>query len=296
NSVHAETCTGIVEQENICIECCSIRYNKNLHNKIAHPFPLPSNTKFTPKHYWNDNPLKKHLQNQDLCDIWNILNNESKTQLENLCVILADKALKGAFNNMLVFMGLCEVMVILSGISSRALDLFCQNLEDRTIQSIRFKRLTDKINYNGPIATITDNTKLKLGLRYSTNLEFIALIPNNRTDTANSILQLYKQLIIGIVSQLGLHILSLGSDGAITKFQAQQLISKTQTNEKLIVKEPYLNINFLCPIFDHIGPVIHVQDSKYAKKIARNAIMSRACLLTFGNSSAQYNHFLQLIN
>ncbi|CAG8792441.1 45736_t:CDS:2, partial [Gigaspora margarita] len=126
--------------------------------------------------------------------IFVILNNESKTQLENPWVILADKALKGAFNDMLVFTGLCEVMVIFGGISSRALDLFCKNLE------------------------------------------VIALIPNNGTDTAYSILQLYKQLIIGIVLQLGLHILFLGSDSTIIEFQAQQSISKTQTNEKLIVK------------------------------------------------------------
>jgi hypothetical protein len=88
----------------------------------------------------------------------------------------------------------------------------------------------------------------------------------------------------------------LGSDGAITEFQAQQSISKTQTNEKLVVKESHLNINFSCPIFDHVGPVIRVQDPKHAKKTARNAIMSGARLLTFGNSSARYDHFLQLIN
>ncbi|CAG8853243.1 11891_t:CDS:2, partial [Gigaspora margarita] len=60
---------------------------------------------------------------------------------------------------------------------------------------------------------------------------FIALIPNNGSDTADSILQLHKQLIIEIAPLLGLHILSLGSDGAITEFQAQQSISKIQTNE-----------------------------------------------------------------
>ncbi|CAG8461001.1 974_t:CDS:2, partial [Racocetra fulgida] len=39
--VRAKTCTGIAEQGNICIECGSIRYDKNLCNKIAHPLPLP---------------------------------------------------------------------------------------------------------------------------------------------------------------------------------------------------------------------------------------------------------------
>ncbi|CAG8600633.1 21664_t:CDS:2 [Gigaspora rosea] len=240
-------------------------------------------------------------------------------------IILADKALKDAFNDAPIFTGLCEVMsdaieqkmknksnknlkyseeftnflVILGGISSRALDIFRQNLE------AKFKRLLDTINYNGPIAAMTDNTKLKLGLRYSSNLGsedriaksvLIALILNNGSDTADSILQLHKQLIIEIVPLLGLHILSLESNGAITKFQAQQSISKIQTNEKLIVKEPDLNINFSCSIFDNIGPVIRIQDPKHAKKTARNAIMSGARLLTYSNSSAQYDHLLQLIN
>ncbi|RIB05663.1 hypothetical protein C2G38_2219046 [Gigaspora rosea] len=352
NTVRAKTCTGFAEKGNIYTECSSIRYNQNLCNKIARPLLSSNNTKFTPKHYWDDNPLKRYLQNHDLRDIWNTLNNESKTQSENSWIILADKALKGAFNDAPIFTGLCEVMsdaierkmknksnknlkyseeftnflVILGGISSRALDIFRQNLE------AKFKRLLDTINYNGPIATMTDNTKLKLGLRYSSNLEciigsvlsnketkvniysdipriinkikaedriaksvhayllqvplpafppiVIALIPNNGSDTADSILQLHKQLIIEIAPLLGLHILSLGSDGAITEFQAQQSISKIQTNEKLIVKEPTLNINFSCPIFDNIGPVIRIQDPKHAKKTARNAIMSGARLLT----------------
>ncbi|CAG8852973.1 21812_t:CDS:1, partial [Gigaspora margarita] len=44
--------------------------------------------------------------------------------------------------------------------------------------------------------------------------------------TADSILQLHKQLIIEIALLLGLHIFSLESNGAITEFQAQQSISK----------------------------------------------------------------------
>ncbi|PKC01118.1 hypothetical protein RhiirA5_298692 [Rhizophagus irregularis] len=119
----------------------------------------------------------------------------------------------------------------------------------------------------------------------------IALIPNKGADTADSILQLHKRLIMEIAPQLSLHILSLGSDGAITEYQAQQSIVNIQT---IIV--PQLKINFSCPIFERVGPVIRVQDLKYAKKTARNAIMSGARLLTFGNSSARFDHFLQLIN
>ena len=124
----------------------------------------------------------------------------------------------------------------------------------------------------------------------------IALLPNKGTDTADSILQLHKRLILEIAPQLNLHILSLGSDGAITEYQAQQSIVNIQTNEKLSVIEPQLKINFSCPIFDYVGPVIRVQDPKHAKKTARNAIMSGARLLTLGNFSARFDHFLQLIN
>jgi len=107
---------------------------------------------------------------------------------------------------------------------------------------------------------------------------------------------LHKRLIIEIAPQLNLHILSLGSDGAITEYQAQQSIVNIQTSEKLKVIEPQLKINFSCPIFECVGPVIRVQDPKHAKKTARNAIMSGARLLTFGNSSVRFDHFLQLIN
>jgi hypothetical protein len=124
----------------------------------------------------------------------------------------------------------------------------------------------------------------------------IALIPNKGAETADAISQFHKQLVLEIAPRLGLHILSLGSDGAITEFQAQQSILNIQTNEKLIIKEPQFNINFSCLIFDHVGPVIRIQDPKHVKKTARNAIMSGARLLTFGNSSVRYDHLLQLIN
>lgn len=84
--------------------------------------------------------------------------------------------MKGAFKDKPIFTGLCEVMgdaierkmknkskrnlkysdeftsflTILGGISSRALDLFRQNLEGRTIQSIRYNYLlfyTNVLNF-----------------------------------------------------------------------------------------------------------------------------------------------------
>jgi hypothetical protein len=124
----------------------------------------------------------------------------------------------------------------------------------------------------------------------------IALIPNKGSDDSKTISQLHKKLIQEIAPQLGIHILSIGSDGAITEFQAQQSIVDIQTPQRLSVREQSLNIHFSCPIFDNIGPIVRVQDPKHAKKTARNAIISGARLLTFGKSSVRYDHLLSLVN
>ncbi len=57
-----------------------------------------------------------------------------------------------------------------------------------------------------------------------------------------------------------------------------------------------LNINFRCPVFPNIGPVLRIQDSKHAKKTARNVIMSGACVLTFGKFTARFEQFLKLVD
>ncbi|PKC56609.1 hypothetical protein RhiirA1_500421 [Rhizophagus irregularis] len=104
-------------------------------------------------------------------------------------------------------------------------------------------------------------------------------------ENSKTISQLHKKLIQEITPQLGIHILSISSDGAITEFQAQQSIIDIQTPQRLSIHELSLNIHFSCPIFDNIGPIVWVQDLKHAKKTARNAIFSGAWLLTFGTSS-----------
>ncbi len=72
------------------------------------------------------------------------------------------------------------------------------------------------------------------------------------------IANLYKKLIQEIAPHLNLHILSLGSDGAITEYQAQKTVLKIQTSERLSIHEETLNINFSCPIFENVGPVIQI--------------------------------------
>ncbi|CAG8846351.1 8672_t:CDS:2, partial [Racocetra persica] len=64
---------------------------------------------------------------------------------------------------------------------------------------------------------------------------------------------------------------------------------------QLSIHDDNLNVHFSCPIFDNIGLIIRVQDSKHTKKTACNALISRARLLTFRTSSAQYSYLLNLI-
>jgi hypothetical protein len=108
--------------------------------------------------------MKKYLQNADLLQVWHIIKGNSLPNNSNIWLTLADKAMRGVFNDKPVFTGLCHVMVqaclrkennlgmqnlkyseeftnflvILASFSNRALELFQQNLEGRTIQNIRY--------------------------------------------------------------------------------------------------------------------------------------------------------------
>ncbi|CAG8601924.1 15869_t:CDS:2, partial [Gigaspora rosea] len=272
------------------------------------------NIKFTSKFYWENSALKNYLQNIDLRDIWNLLNNDNEDQTSNPWIILANKAINGAFKDSPIFLELCKVMsdaaeqkaknkgkqnmkyneaftnflVILRSISPRALDLFRQNLEGRDntklklqlkyfstigciIGSVLLKEETHISIYSdipNVIANIKSSNRVTKAVRtyllqiplLKFPLVVIVLIPNKGSDTARDIEKLYRKL-------------------------AQQSILNTQTSKKLTICEPDLNISFSCSILDGIGPIIRVQDPKYAKKTAQNAIMSGARLLTFGNSS-----------
>ncbi|CAI2167455.1 2258_t:CDS:2 [Funneliformis geosporum] len=66
-----------------------------------------------------------------------------------MCVTFADKALKGVFKDVPVFTSLCEVIVILGGFSTRALDLFRQNLEGRTIHD---NQISETIHHSHRLA------------------------------------------------------------------------------------------------------------------------------------------------
>ncbi|CAG8806237.1 37940_t:CDS:2 [Gigaspora margarita] len=167
--------------------------------------PSSENIKFTPKFYWENSILKNYLQNIDFRDIWNLLNNDNEDQISNSWIILADKAINGAFKDSLIFLELCKVisdaaerkaknkgkqnmkyneaftnfLVILGSISPRALDLFRQNLERK------------------------DNTKLKPQLKYSSTLGCIIGSVLSKEETHISIYSDISNIIANIKSSNG---------------------------------------------------------------------------------------------
>ncbi|CAB4445037.1 unnamed protein product [Rhizophagus irregularis] len=296
---------------------------------------------------------------------------DRKPVFKGLCYIMLQAAEREEDNkgiqNLKYSNEFLDFLVILESISLKALDLFRQNLAGMTIRRTirrhrstsenainnpdlcyenvaRFKRLLDVLNYKGPVAAMTDCTKLKTGLQYSSKLGCIvrstldhsdckieiyddiydtvsniknknaivkdvriyvlqvpllkfppivvALIPTGN-DNAEKVFALHQKLI-DIATRLDIHIISIGSDGAATEFQAQNLLQATKTNMRVQHRNIQFGINFNCPVFPKIGPVIRIQDPKYGKKTARNAAMSGARLLTFGNSTVRFNQLLKL--
>ena len=57
---------------------------------------------------------------------------------------------------------------------------------------VRFKRFADSLNYNGPVVVMTDNTKLKEHLSYSSTLGCIigSILPISETRVSN-----YEEII-----------------------------------------------------------------------------------------------------
>ena len=120
------------------------------------------------------------------------------------------------------------------------------------------------------------------------------MIPNNGSDKASAIADFHQELLINIAPQLNLHILSIGSDGALVEFQAQTMIQSMAMNERLQMIDTRFEVTFSCPILPSIGLVVRVQDPKHAKKTCWNIIMSGARVLSLGRSTARFNHFLHL--
>jgi hypothetical protein len=124
----------------------------------------------------------------------------------------------------------------------------------------------------------------------------IALLPNNGSDKTESIVNMHKLLLLDFAQNLRLHIISIGSDGAQVKFNAQTQVQQITTPNRLRFNYTPYNVDFSCPIFPNIGPVVQIQDPKHAKKTGCNAAMSGARALTFGRSTIGFNHFTKLLS
>jgi len=121
----------------------------------------------------------------------------------------------------------------------------------------------------------------------------IALISTAGNDNAKKVFALHQKLI-DISTRLEIHIISIRSDGAAIEFQAQNLLQATKTNKCVQHRNFQFGINFNCPVFPKVEPVVRIQNLKHEKKIARNATISGTCLLTFGNSTVRFDQLLEL--
>lgn len=61
-----------------------------------------------------------------------------------------------------------------------------------------------------------------------------------------------------MASQFNLSILSIDSDGYIVEFKAQIAIQRHSTDEWLVFQNDKFGINFSCPIFLNIEPIVHI--------------------------------------
>ncbi|RGB37430.1 hypothetical protein C1646_756961 [Rhizophagus diaphanus] len=334
NAVRAKECTGYSDSgKTICIECFSLKYNPILAHRLTIPKSASENLKFTLKFYFENNPLKKHLQNQDLWEIWSIIKDNYDT---NIWITLADKALKGTFKEKPVFTGLyfTNFLIILGSLSIRALDLFCQNLEGRTIQNIRklqtnnedtltnpnlsfenvakFKRLVDVLNYQGPIVAMSDNTKLKPALYYNPVLGCIVgltlSVEQTKINTYEDIQPIINDIkmkkaiakdVRAYILQILLPNFSPVVIALIANSGTDNMTTITSFHQELLTQiASQLNLPILSIGSD--GTIVkfkaQVVIQSYSIDERRNAIMSGACLLTLGSSTTWFEQLLKLSN
>ncbi|CAB5359147.1 unnamed protein product [Rhizophagus irregularis] len=116
----------------------------------------------------------------------------------------------------------------------------------------KFRKFLNSINYDGPIAASSDNTKLEEKLRYSATNNAIAkyvrvyilqvlipkvlpfvlgIIPNN-SENVSDVYEIHKQ-VLELTAHFKIHILSIGADGASVEIKAQKNIMQINTETKL---------------------------------------------------------------
>ncbi|GBC20966.2 hypothetical protein GLOIN_2v1787768 [Rhizophagus irregularis DAOM 181602=DAOM 197198] len=143
---------------------------------------------------------------------------KNKKVFEGLCKVMLEIANREQNNkgnqNLQYTENFANFTTILALLGTRGYELFKQNLAGRTLRNIRlhhaqsddaiintelcyenmvrFKRFADSLNYNGPVAAMTDNTKLKERLSYSATLGCVirSTLSTSETKASN-----YKEII-----------------------------------------------------------------------------------------------------
>ncbi|PKC01243.1 hypothetical protein RhiirA5_381879 [Rhizophagus irregularis] len=125
----------------------------------------------------------------------------------------------------------------------------------------KFRKFLNSINYDGPIAASSDNTKLEEKLRYSATNNAIAkyvrvyilqvlipkvlpfvlgIIPNN-SENVSDVYEIHKQ-VLELTAHFKIHILSIGADGASVEIKAQKNIMQINTKTKLEFNDELYNV------------------------------------------------------
>ncbi|CAG8476182.1 21013_t:CDS:2 [Gigaspora margarita] len=73
--------------------------------------PLISKLKHTPKHYFENDPLKNYLKYSDLTEIWSMIKDNKSNTTSDVWIKLAEKGIQGTFNKKPVFESLCKIML-----------------------------------------------------------------------------------------------------------------------------------------------------------------------------------------
>ncbi|CAG8553684.1 25038_t:CDS:10, partial [Racocetra persica] len=177
-----------------------IEYSKNsrckLNNKkkqlgLPTVTPDPKNIKYTPKFYYNNDPLLSYLKNNHIKQLHNILFDGNSSSKE-FWTEFSEKANEGVFEQKLVFKGLCYIMLQATerekqdkefGRHYRRISDNVINNPDLCYENVaHFKRLLDTLHYQGPVVAMTDCTKIKVGLQYSSSLGCIVGSTLNQKD------------------------------------------------------------------------------------------------------------------
>ncbi|CAI2179616.1 3303_t:CDS:2, partial [Funneliformis geosporum] len=182
---------------------------------------------------------------------------------------------------------------LLSG-SSREYEIFHKKLGGMSIQRIcqirasnpelitnpnliienvmRFACLMKELKWEGPILLMTDCTKICSKLIPIGKIPpvVIDILPTKGDESAEQIFNILR-IVLDFAYQSNINILSMGTDGTRSEFNAQiQIINLASTY--FTFDDPFYNVHLKVPIING-KPLVRVQDPKHAKKTINKMIV-----------------------